>query len=274
MSPAGSTDILPLARNVASRYAAHSEVESVVLGGSRASGTADPNSDIDLYVYVHRALPLDARCLAAEPCLGAEIGNNFWEPGDEWIDAPTGIHLDVMFRDPRWIEDRLASVLERHQASIGYTTCFWYNVLHSQILFDRGGWFTSLQRSADRPYPAALKVAIIAKNFPILRRNQSSYIHQLELALNRADPVSLNHRTTALLASYFDILFAVNELPHPGEKRLILYAERHCPKLPKGFPGAIAAMVEPFAPSGPKILENANTLIDGLEVVLKNESLI
>jgi hypothetical protein len=29
--------------------------------------------------------------------------------------------------------------------------------------------------------------------------------------------VSLNHRTAALLASYFDVLFALNRVHHPGD---------------------------------------------------------
>lgn len=37
------------------------------------------------------------------------------------------------------------------------------------------------------------------------------------------------------MASYFDIIFALNEQLHSGEKRLIQYAKNNCKKLPKDF---------------------------------------
>ena len=46
-----------------------------------------------------------------------------------------------------------------------------------------------------------LRRAIVAKNWPILRRNQSSYRRQIELAIERDDAVSVHHRVTALVAS-------------------------------------------------------------------------
>ncbi len=268
------TGIPALAREVALRYAALPAVESVALGGSRSSGADDANSDIDLYVYVRESLSLEARARVAAPHVRAELGNSFWEPGDEWIDSSTGIHIDVMFRELRWIEDRLAAVLQRHEAAISYSTCFWFNVLHSIMVFDSGGWFARLQESARQPYPLALKKAIVAKNFPILRRNMSSYLHQMKLAVERNDAVSLNHRTTALLASYFDILFAVNEEPHPGEKRILQYALRNCQKVPERFPERIEDLLRSLPEASPKVLENANCAIDDLESLLIRESLL
>jgi hypothetical protein len=53
---------------------------------------------------------------------------------------------------------------------------------------------------------------------------QSCYLKQIRAAIVRHDPVSLNHRVAAWLASYFDILFAINGRFHPGEKRLLIYA--------------------------------------------------
>ena len=63
----------------------------------------------------------------------------------------------------------------------------------------------------------------------------ASYYEQIEKALKRTDIVSVNHRISAFLASYFDIIFAINKLLHPGEKRLIKFAEENCKILPKDF---------------------------------------
>src|SRR5258705_11487213 len=108
------------------------------------------------------------------------------------------------------MQDQLDRVLVRHQASMGYTTCFWHTIRMSQVLFDRSHWFARLQQQAAQPYPEPLVKAIIAANYPVLRQIAPSYVHQIEKAASRGDLVSLNHRTAALLASYFDILFAIN----------------------------------------------------------------
>jgi hypothetical protein len=165
----------------------------------------------------------------------------------------------------------LNRVLLHHSASVGYSTCFWYNVLHSEILFDRGGWFGELQARANVPYPAALKAAIIAKNFPILRSNMSSYVHQIELAIARKDHVSVNHRTTALLASYFDILFAVNEMPHPGEKRLLQYAVAHCPKKPPRLEPQVDELLGASSRMDASAVTAASNLVADLEALLRAE---
>jgi predicted nucleotidyltransferase len=269
-----SPAIQALARRVALRYAELPQVEAVALGGSRVSGSADASSDIDLYVYYREPVALEVRRQIAAPATRAEIGNEVWEPGDEWIDAETGVSVDVMFRHVEWIKERLDGVLNQHWASAGYSTCFWYNVLHSQILFDRQGWFLALQKDAERPYSRELKCAVIAKNFPILRRNMSSYVHQIELAIAREDPIGVNHRVTALLASYFDILFAVNEQPHPGEKRLVQFATRLCPRLPGNFPRAVDELLALLPGRDRQIIGKTNELLDGLESLLRGERLL
>lgn len=259
---------IDLAQKIAHRYAKLAPVQAVALAGSRTSQQADTSSDIDLYVYVTHHLTLDERKEVAAEAKRAEIGNAFWEPGDEWVDAATGISCDVMFRETGWIEEQLNRMIIDHQASIGYTTCFWYNVRNSTILFDREAWFARLQEQASAKYPAELKRNIIAKNHPILRSNMSSYLHQIELAQARGDVVSVNHRITALMASYFDILFAVNEQLHPGEKRLIRFVEKLCPLRPPQMREQVEhAIHDPSAPS-------LNELLDGLDDVLRRENLL
>jgi hypothetical protein len=172
------------------------------------------------------------------------------------------------------MEEQLDRVLVRHEASVGYSTCFWYNVLHSEVLFDRAAWFAELQKRANQPYPAELKQAVIAKNYPLLRRNQSSYLHQIELAVLRKDPVSVNHRVAALLASYFDVLFAVNELPHPGEKRLLDHAMAQCSKMPDGMVQQVAGLVAAVGGNDADIVARVNRLVDGLEDLLPREKMV
>jgi hypothetical protein len=256
---------------IAGLYGAHPVVEAVALGGSRSTGWGDDTADFDLYVYSRDPLPLDFRAAIAK-ARGArvDLDNRFWEPGDEWVEHD-GSHYDVMFRSTVWIEDQLARCLDRHEPSIGYSTCIWANVLHSRILFDRNGWYARLQAKSRSPYPDPLRRAIVAKNHPILRSTLSSYRHQIAKALERDDPIAVNHRIAALLASYTDILFAVNRVPHPGEKRLDKWVELSCPKRPPEFRDRIAGLI-----GAPRtgILFRLNSLLDHLDALLKAEKLI
>lgn len=267
-----SCPALALAEGIAGRFAAIIEVEAVALAGSRTSPFADSQSDLDLYVYADAIVPTSLRAEIVRNARRAEIGNSFWEPGDEWIDADSGISIDVMFRTTRWIQDRLDSVLQRHEASVGYSTCFWYNVRNSRALFDRSGWFKELQEKASQPYPEALQRAIVAKNYPILRSNLSSYLRQIELAVQRHDPVSLNHRAAAMLASYFDIVFAVNAQPHPGEKRLIELARALCLNLPSGMAEQVTAFLSALPNN--RVTERANAILEGLDELLRRKGFL
>jgi predicted nucleotidyltransferase len=248
--------------HLARRFAEIPYVEAVVLAGSRGGGTSDPKSDFDIYVYASAEVPVEfRRALLGD---GAEIDNRFWEPGDEATDLTAGLKLDIMYRSPTWIEDQLDRVLVRHEASIGYSTCFWFNVLHSEPLFDREGWFEHLRDHANVAYPDELRRAVIAKNWPILRRNQSSYRRQIELALQRADEVSVQHRVTALLASFFDVWFALERQPHPGEKRLLSHLPERWASLVRGVLNS----------EGTTLLKHIDGLIDPLDDRLRDEGLL
>jgi hypothetical protein len=180
-----------------------------------------------------------------------------------------------MYRTPVWIEEQLERVLVRHEASVGYSTCFWHNVLHSTPLFDRSGWYRDLQAKAAHPYPRPLQRAIIARNHPILRQSLSSYLAQIERAVRRGDSVSVQHRVAALLASYFDVLFAVNELPHPGEKRLLQFAATRCAKTPPEMEAQINGLLEIAArPATPAVIGHIKVLLDSIDALLVDEDLL
>lgn len=248
---------------------------AVALGGSRGAGTGDASSDYDLYVsYDAAPPPAPARsaiaAALADPARPIEIDNLYWETSDEWTDAASGLKIDLMYRHAQWIEGELDRVLVHFGAWTGYTTALWYNVRHSQPLYDRDGWYAALQTRAAAPYPDALRRAILAKNYPILRDSYGGYRDQVEKAIQRQDRVSLNHRTAAFLASYFDILFAVNGVLHPGEKRLLAYAQNHCPHRPAGMAAQVEGLlVSTGAPwQAVEALHYLDALVDGLDALL------
>jgi predicted nucleotidyltransferase len=265
-----------LVEEIAGEFATRPEVTAVILSGSTAGESFDAGSDLDLYVYAEHEPPKPWRAeLARKFGKRASIGNDFWEPGDEWVALQTGNVVDIMYRSPAWIEQQLDRVLRRHQASVGYSTCFVYNVLHSKTLYDRGNWFASLRAEAEQPYPESLRRAIVAKNHPILRRTLSSYEHQIAMALGRNDHVCVNHRIAALLASYFDILFAMNRLFHPGEKRLVAHVLATCPKYPPGFQAQAHELLSAIALAGlSDVPGRVSDLLDGLDALLIDEQLI
>lgn len=270
------TPLLEVARQIAADFGQLPEVTAVVLAGSVGGGHADAGSDIDLYVYSDISVVMAQReALIQRRASQYALDNRFWETGDEWIEADSGIAVDVIFRQPQWITDQLERVLTRQEASTGYSTCFWYNVLHSTALLDHGDWYSQLQKRAQQPYPEALVKAIIAKNHPLLRDLMlSAYSHQLEKAVKRGDLVSVNHRVAALLASYFDIVFALNRLLHPGEKRLLSLVETHCHKRPVKMREDVTALLRAVGIGDKSVLDAMENLIDHLDELLAGEGLL
>jgi len=266
---------LALAQEIANHFGQVPMVEAVVLAGSTTAGTADSHSDLDLYVYYRAEVPISFRTAFIAPrARQTEINNQFWETEDAWIETASGTKVEIMYRDLRWTQEHLHGLLQHHRASTGYTTCIWHNIATSHILVDGEGWFRALQESANQPYPDGLVRAIIAKNHPLLRGAMSSYLHQMERALQLDDLASLSHRTAAFLASYFDIVFAVNHVLHPGEKRMLKLAEQKCAKLPAGMRDDVTELLHTAAKLEGGILEITGRLIDSLDALLMQEDLL
>jgi hypothetical protein len=261
---------IELARKIAGRFAELPDVEAVALTGSLNAGTADERSDIDLYIFSQTDIPVTQRMAVATPYTDdAEFDNRYWGTADSWHDAVSGARIEGIYWSVGWLESEIDRVLRRYEVTTGYSTAFWHSIRGGRILFDRNSWLHRLQAEAQQPYPEALRRAIIAKNHPVLRRISTSYVQQLTSAVRRADIVSLNHRTTELLSSYFDVLFALNRQPHPGEKRLIHYAETLCDKRPPFLREQIGDLIASL--SDGDVLAQANALIDGLDEVMVSE---
>lgn len=225
-------------KEISEEYSKINSVCAVVLSGSRASNLNDKLSDYDIYIYTDDEIPIDFRTqLAQKHSEVYEIDNRYFETGDEWELKNYPTCFDFMFRNPQWIKDQINNVWIKHNASLGYSTCFLYNVKHSKILYDKNNWFLDLQKQIEEnDYPEELQKNIIKKNLMMLKDKKSaSFFEQIEKAIKRNDIISIQHRITAFLACYFDIIFAINKKLHPGEKRLIQYAKLNCIILPNKF---------------------------------------
>jgi predicted nucleotidyltransferase len=265
---------LALAERIAALFGALPQVEAVALGGSLAGGSPDPTSDIDLYVYLRAPIPLTERQRIVEQTGGASrtsLDLPYWGPGDEWYHAPSGIEVDIVYFEADWMQAQIDRLLVAQQASLGYSTCFWYTLLNSRIYYDAKGWFSRLQAFARQDYPEPLRRRIIALNHSVLRGVIPAYAHQVEKAVRRGDRVSTNHRVAALLASYFDVLFALNRLPHPGEKRLVAYALQHCTLLPAHFEADLNAVLAASGTAAPELNLTLTRLLDALDSLLEQQ---
>jgi hypothetical protein len=259
-----------LAEKVAQEFTVLPTVQAITLGGSQSSGILDHNSDIDLYIYAKEIVPLQIRRAIVEK-LGAsraDMNLTFWDTGDKLFDLKTGIEVDLMFWSPIWIEEQLDRVLVQRQASMGYTTCFWRTIKNSRILYDPQGWFAQLQYKSMQAYPPQLKRAIIAKNHPVLRNVIPAYYNQIKKALGRKDLVSVNHRLAAFFASYYDILFAINEVLHPGEKKILQFIKNECTLIPENLEEQITDILQSAGIGDEKLLSELDTLIDSLDQLL------
>lgn len=234
------------------------EVKSIAIGGSSAAKTSDNNSDIDIYIFVTSEISLEKRLnLIKKYSSKFEVGGEYFGSGDEFFVDKLGQQLDVMYWNTNWFYDSVVNAWEKHYPSNGYTTCFLYTLINFSIFYDCDNWLKTLQNKLQTPYPTELKENIIKRNIMLMKAKPfASYYEQIEKAIKREDIVSINHRIAAFLASYFDIIFAQNELLHPGEKRLIQYAKNNCKILPENFEENIAQLLVQPNTKTLKILED------------------
>jgi hypothetical protein len=249
------------------------QVEALAISGSRARTDVIPDafSDIDFYVFTRADIPLVVRQRIVDRMGGAvqvQLDQRFWGLSDQWIDGGTGIHVDLNYFDAQWMEDAIVRVVEQHQASLGYTTCFWRTIRQSTLLFDRGHWLAELKARADVEYPEPLRRNIVALNHPVLRSIHTSYANQIAKAVVRNDPVSINHRVAALLASYFDCVFAASRVAHPGEKRLLELAVASCEWRPHDMVDDVTALLRAAAVEPTAMARRLAALLDKLDASL------
>ena len=244
------------------------QVEAIALGGSRAGSCFDETSDYDIYLYCISPIPEETRReILSKYASYVEYGNHFWELEDNGT-FKNGVDFDLLFRNLDDFTAGVANVVEHFQACNGYTTCMWHNLLTCKTIYDRDGRLAQAKARFDVPFPPQLKANIIHQNLRLLHGNLPSYDGQILKAVKRHDEVSLCHRTAAFMESYFDIIWALNEKTHPGEKRLIALCEENCQILPARFRENIQNLYENLFVYPQRTQSNLAKIVDELTKVL------
>lgn len=241
------------------------QAEALALGGSRAGEVFDQASDYDVYLYCTAPVPVEVRRdILSKYCCVMELGNQFWEYEDN-CKLNDGVDIDILYRDLDSFAAGVAEVVERFQARNGYTTCMWHNLLTCKIICDKGGRLARVKERFSVPYPPRLRENILKRGWRLLHASMPAYDAQIAKAVKRGDQVSVNHRTAAFLETYFDVLFALNEVAHPGEKRLIRLCRERCARLPERFEENLERLFQDLFLAPERVGEDVEAIVSALE---------
>lgn len=219
-----STEWDDMAMRVVGAIARMPGVVAASLGGSAASRMADALSDLDLHVYWEAPLASATERgehLAAVADLGSvHVGLTSWGLEDHL--SVGGCPVELTYR--RW-EDMRADVARAYREGLagnGFTTAVLYAIAHGRPLHDPTGELSAMRDRLAGEFPEATRAALLRRQSPLL----SFHLEQLRRAQERGDLLFAQHVRYKVQMLFFDVLFTLNRLYHPGEKRLLEHSQR------------------------------------------------
>lgn len=247
-------------------------VSAVVLGGSRARGTQNNKSDVDLGIYYHPDRPLD---LAALGRVAAQFDDahrsdaltplGSWGPwinGGGWLTV-NGIAVDFLYRD---LGKVTAVVDSCHQGKVeifyqpGHPHGFMSSIYMAELAVCKPLWESdrheiSALKARTNPYPAALKQALIGTfgweiNFSIEIARKG---------ISRGDVVYASGCCFRAAMCMLQILFAINEAYWLNEKGAVLMTETFS-RRPQDFRRRIELAFTTLSPQSPDMGKAINIL--------------
>lgn len=225
-------------------------VAGVVLGGSRATGTARPDSDVDIGVYYHRdsldlaALDAAAQALDQEHRGGLVAGPGGW---GNWVDGGAwlmmdGLHVDLILRDVSRVRQAIDDCTEG-QVTAHYQPGHPHAFLNAmymgelsvcRLLWDPTGELAALQ-SRTRPYPPKMKEAILG-----MYLFECGFSQMLaEKNTTNDDPYYVTAHVVRSVSALNQALFALNEVYCLNEKKAVKRIGTF-PICPEDYPQKVA----------------------------------
>lgn len=225
-----------LIQKIAQKLALCGCVQGVVLGGSRATGTATESSDIDIGVYYRDLRPnfqklneiareLDDAHRENLICREGEWGS--WVNCGGWL-VVEGYRVDLIFRDIARVERSVAET-ETGKFSCHYQPGHphaYLDVMYRgelaccKVLLSKGEAFFTLKQQAEA-YPKALRQALIG--FFLFEADFSCSL--AESYYTDSDRYYLAGQLFRAVSALNQVLFAVNRVYCLNEKKAVLRIE-------------------------------------------------
>jgi hypothetical protein len=223
--------IEPLLSRIVTRVAPVGGVKAIVLGGSWASGTQHPDSDVDFGLYYEARQPIDIEALRVvaedlndtpNPVVAEHGGWGRWVDGGAWLTID-GQRVDLIYRNA----DRVAEIITEclagkaqfdyyQQTPYGFRSHIYLaEVRFARVLHDPDGIFARLSQSFDG-YPPALRARTIQG---FLGESEGSLWVARKLTY-RGDVLGVAGCLTRLVMNYIQVVYALNETLFISEKKL------------------------------------------------------
>lgn len=226
------------------RLASVEGLQALVLGGSRARGTAGPHSDYDLGLYYSPQTPLDVAQIrtAVEPLLDNPQDTLITEPdawgrwinGGAWLRV-SGKKVDLLYRDLSRVREVIelccAGEVSMHYQPghpHGFCSAIWMGeVALCAPLIDSSSALAELKR-VTAPYPQKLQEALVRRfHWEVLFSLENA-----EVAVARGDTTHISGCVYRALCCVAQVIFAINGRYLINEKGALEEAEKLALSIP------------------------------------------
>jgi hypothetical protein len=232
----------------------------IALGGSHAKARADEHSDVDLYLFARAVLPGGERARRVREALGDASAPVSWGADEPFVQSGTdfvhrGVRIECWMRSADEVERAIAAALrgEITREHVYWTTMgFFRHVVladvHAMRVVEDPSGTLARWKEAVAAYPDPLRDAIL-RRFMAEARFWPGNPHY-ESAIERRDVLYTSGIVQLVLHALVQVVFALNRVYFPGEKRLAAALDL-LPLQPPGFTRRAEALV--CVPADPSV---------------------
>jgi hypothetical protein len=226
----------------------------IAIGGSYAKGSGDSLSDVDMYLFADEVLPAARRAERVVAELGAEARPESWGADDPFVQGGTdfwhgGQRVECWLRSTCEVDRTLRACLGGEvrreyvvwavMGFLGYTALA---DVHSMRIVDDPHGVLARWKGAVATYPEALRQNVIGRFLPEAAFWPVNFHYRT--AVHRADVIYTSAIVQQVLQALIQVVFALNRVYFPGEKRLA-YAMETLPVHPSGFARRVQELLAP-----------------------------